>query len=156
MIEDILAAISVADAMAVVAGVGAIWAAVKWVKPVLTSMGDFFRDWSGEDARPGVEHRPGVMEQLSELRTDVDMAKTLARDAAESAADASYHSKPNHGGSAYDALMRRVDGLEQANAKTVQVVEDALGEHARIQERSDEQSEIIRAVVARLEPNKEN
>lgn len=51
-------------------------------------------------------------------------------------------------------LIRRVDGLEQANAKTVQVVEDAL-DACRMQERADEQSEIIRAVVARLDTSGE-
>ena len=36
----------------------------------------FDRDWYGEPERPGVPARPGVMEQLLSLRTDVNFIKT--------------------------------------------------------------------------------
>lgn len=147
--NEILDAVTIGDIIGLLAGIGAIWATIKWVRPFVRGALDVFDAWNGRPARPGFEAIPGVMEQLSNLRDDVEIAKTLAHDAAESAADASYHSKPNHGGSAYDAVIRRLDDLEASNTKTVQVVKAALTEHAALQARADEQSEIIRAVAAR-------
>lgn len=50
----------------------------------------FDRDWYGESERPGVPARPGVMEQLLTLRTDVEGIK----------AEVNY----NHGGSIKDVV----------------------------------------------------
>lgn len=49
-------------------------------------------DWSGESARPGVAHRPGVMERLAGLETSVEVIH----------AEVNY----NHGGSIKDVVDR--------------------------------------------------
>lgn len=128
-LQTLLDAITIGDVVSLLIAVGALWVAIKWVKPPLRAFVDFIDTWNGRTARPGIEAQPGVMEQISnlradttalredttelradttELRKDVEIAKTLAHDAAESASDAAFHSKPNHGSSSFDDLMKAV------------------------------------------------
>lgn len=58
----------------------------------------FDRDWYGEAERPGVPVRPGVLEQLLSLTTDVAAIKVEVF--------------PNHGGSIKDAVTRMDTRLE--------------------------------------------
>ncbi len=148
--DEILNAITIGDVITALIWVGVALAGLKWVKPALKQIGDFLGDWQGQPARPGVDARPGVMEQLgtlktdvNTLKTDVDLARVLARDAAESAADAAHHSKPDHGDSSYDKLMKKIDGINAAITAS-EADRKALHKH------SDEQSEILRAVVDHL------
>ena len=104
--NEILDAVTIGDIIGLLAGIGAIWATIKWVRPFVRGALDVFDAWNGRPARPGFDAIPGVMEQLSKLRDDVEIAKTLAHDAAESASDAAFHSKPNHGTSSFDDLMK--------------------------------------------------
>lgn len=105
-LQTLLDAITIGDIVGLLAAIGALWAAIKWVRPFVRGALDVFDAWNGRPARPGFEAIPGVMEQLSKLRDDVEIAKTLAHDAAESASDAAFHSKPNHGTSSFDDLMK--------------------------------------------------
>lgn len=65
-LDYLLDVVTLGDVIGVLAAIGAVWTAIKWVKPALSQLGHFLADWNGEPERPGVEHRPGVMEQLSE------------------------------------------------------------------------------------------
>lgn len=107
-LQTLLDAITIGDIVGLLAAIGALWAAIKWVRPFVRGALDVFDAWNGRPARPGFDAIPGVMEQLSKLRDDVEIAKTLAHDAAESASDAAFHSKPNHGSSSFDDLMKAV------------------------------------------------
>lgn len=107
-LQTLLDVITIGDIVGLLAAIGALWAAIKWVRPFVRGALDVFDAWNGRPARPGFDAIPGVMEQLSKLRDDVEIAKTLAHDAAESASDAAFHSKPNHGSSSFDDLMKAV------------------------------------------------
>jgi len=72
-----------------------VWTAIKKVWPILHAMQTIVDDWNGEEERPGVPRKKGVMERLADIE--------------ESAAQASYHAQPNHGGSAYDQLNKKLD-----------------------------------------------
>ena len=135
----LLDAVTIGDIVGLLAAVGAIWASIKWVRPALRAITNFLDDWNGEPERPGVPGRAGVLEQIADLRTDVDLAKTLARDAAESASDAAFHSKPNHGSSSYDVLMRQVQDTKGAIAESQQ-------DRQRLHAHMSELSERLRAV----------
>lgn len=141
-LQTLLDAVTIGDIVGLLAAIGAIWASIKWVRPALRAITNFLDDWNGEPERPGVPGRAGVLEQIADLRTDVDLAKALARDAAESSADAAFHSKPNHGSSSYDALMKQVRATGEAISESQQ---DRQGLHAHM----SELSERLRAVEAR-------
>ena len=130
----LLDAVTIGDIVGLLAAIGAIWASIKWIRPALRAITNFLDDWNGEPERPGVPGRAGVLEQIADLRTDVDLAKTLARDAAESSADAAFHSKPNHGSSSYDALMKQVRATGEAVSESQQ---DRRGLHAHMSEISE-------------------
>ena len=46
-----------------------------WTRQQLSKMDDLLDDWRGTDARPGVPRRPGVMERLEKIETDVKEIK---------------------------------------------------------------------------------
>lgn len=56
-------------------GVLATFAA--WTRQQLSKMDDLLDDWRGTDARPGVPRRPGVMERLEKIETDVKEIKEM-------------------------------------------------------------------------------
>lgn len=49
-----------------------LWRQGKRLRP----LENFFRDWNGEDARPGVEERPGVMPRLARIEEHTKDAPT--------------------------------------------------------------------------------
>ncbi|GAA2184926.1 hypothetical protein GCM10009785_34710 [Brooklawnia cerclae] len=106
-------AITVTDVIGMLIAIGGVVAGLRWLRPIGRAIRHFLDDWNGQDERPGVERRPGVMEQLSTLRTDLDEVKGIAVEARTAADDAAFHSKPNHGTSAYDDLMRAVRSSEE-------------------------------------------
>jgi hypothetical protein len=85
--------LQVAGAIGTVAGavtavvVTSRWAAVRWRR-----VSDFLEDWNGEESRPGVPERPGVMSRLAALEADVVTIRAEV--------------SPNHGGSLKDAVER--------------------------------------------------
>lgn len=46
------------------------------LRKVIRPFEDFFRDWNGEEARPGVDARPGVMPRLSSIEEHLKDAPT--------------------------------------------------------------------------------
>ncbi|MDX3237193.1 hypothetical protein PV392_16245 [Streptomyces sp. ME03-5709C] len=82
---------------AALAGIGALaWRVVRWAVLLGRRTNQFIDDFYGEEARPGVPARPGLMERMS------GMEERLA---------AVYHEVfPNDGGSLRDAV-------DQANAR---------------------------------------
>ena len=127
-LQTLLDAITIGDIVGLLAAIGALWAAIKWVRPFVRGALDVFDAWNGRPARPGFDAIPGVMEQLSKLRDDVEIAKTLAHDAAESASDAAFHSKPNHGSSSFDDLMKAVRE-SQADRQAIHADVDRILQH---------------------------
>lgn len=71
--------------VAVIGALGAIGMAARWVRRRWRVAEDFFDDWRGELARPGVPARLGVPERLSLIEAEL---------------------RPNHGGSLRDAVDR--------------------------------------------------
>lgn len=69
---------------------GIIAYAYKLLKPWVNSMRNFLDDWNGEEARPGVSKRPGVMERLLSLEKAQNEIK--------------HEVQPNSGNSMYDKL----------------------------------------------------
>jgi len=59
----------------VVVGFGTVLAAL-WRK--LRPLENFFKDWNGEAARPGVDARPGVMVRLDSIEDHIEGAPTRA------------------------------------------------------------------------------
>ena len=127
-LQTLLDAITIGDIVGLLAAIGALWAAIKWVRPFVRGALDVFDAWNGRPARPGFDAIPGVMEQLSKLRDDVEIAKTLAHDAAESASDAAFHSKPNHGSSSFDDLMKAIRE-SQADRQAIHADVDRILQH---------------------------
>lgn len=56
---------------------GVLTAFVAWTRRQLSKMDDLLDDWRGTDARPGVPRRPGVMERLEKIETDVKEIKEM-------------------------------------------------------------------------------
>ena len=63
------------------------------------AFGLFLRDWQGEQGRPGVERKPGVMERLQSIETEqAEIRRKVDH--------VHYELKPNGGYSAKDQLNR--------------------------------------------------
>jgi hypothetical protein len=81
---------------------------VKFVWPAVSFLGRFKDDWDGEDPRPGVPGRPGVMKRLETVEFDIAAVKAEVN--------------PDHGNSIKDvvnqtsqsvnALHDRVDAID--------------------------------------------
>ena len=72
--------------------IGALVASARWAYRQVCSLQDLLEDWHGEQARPGVPGRLGVMERLDRIEKTVNSA--------------AFNSQPNHGTSAYDEHTR--------------------------------------------------
>lgn len=73
----------------------------------------FLEDWFGEDARPGVPGRQGVMPRLQGYDDRISGLEGAMAEYHEALADVRYHVQPNHGGSAHDALAKRMEALRE-------------------------------------------
>ncbi|ATW59946.1 membrane protein [Arthrobacter phage Waltz] len=92
---------TIGGVLAVVIFIGAkIKKAVKAVKPWFTKLTHLVNDLVGEEARPGVDERPGLMVrmQTSEKKLDVVTAKLEDHD------EVLKELRPNHGGSIKDRI----------------------------------------------------
>lgn len=78
--------------VALITIIGALIACARWAYHQVSSLQDLLDDWHGEDARPGVPGRLGVMERLNNIEKTVNTA--------------AFNSRPNHGNSAYDEHTR--------------------------------------------------
>lgn len=129
-----LADISVAQVVFWFGMVGVLVGTVMKAWPWLARLKDFFDDMMGEPARPGVPARPGMMARLATNEAATQDAAVAASQAATDAKTAAvaldeirtlvrsteYHSKPNGGRSAHDALMSQIVGLRDDLAAHVE------------------------------------
>ena len=84
-----------------------IW---KKLRPWLDASKQFLRDWAGEPERPGISSRRlGVMERLKVQDDEIAGIRAQVT--------------PNHGSSAHDSLMRRID----RNSRHIRVLAEGLG-----------------------------
>ena len=51
--------------------VGALTGFAVWLRKLMRRLDNLLEDWNGSEARPGVPRRPGVMERLEKIETDV-------------------------------------------------------------------------------------
>lgn len=105
--------------LAMIAAIGGMFIAV--MRPIRKrgkELDLFLRDWKGEAERPGVERRPGVMERLSNLDTQVEVIHTEVNF--------------NHGGSIKDAVNRMDRTLEGVDRRLVTVEDDIKSVHHRL------------------------
>lgn len=119
--------------VAIIFGLGVmIVGSVMKAWPWLSRLKNTIDDWMGEPERPGVKARPGLMKRMAD-QEDRDAARDkreAERDAREAERDKAvellrpvvadisakveridYHSRPNGGGSAHDAIVREVKGV---------------------------------------------
>jgi hypothetical protein len=81
----------------------AVAAGLRWVRKHLGGLADFIADWSGEEPRPGVPGRPGVMERLAGIDQRLERVE--------------HELQPNSGSSLRDAVNR-------VDARTARIVPD--------------------------------
>lgn len=77
--------------------IGTLIACARWTYRQVTSLQDLLEDWHGEESRPGVPGRLGVMERLDRIEKTVNSA--------------AFNSRPNHGTSAYDEHTRLLNRI---------------------------------------------
>lgn len=97
--------------------IGFLW---RKVGPVLRRVGHFLDDFLGEEERPGIPARPGVLERLQAVEVAL--------------AEVRYHVQPNGGRSAHDRLIERVDTLA---ARLDEHIAASATSHQAIYERLD-------------------
>ena len=78
--------------VALITIIGTLVACGRWAYDQICSLQDLLDDWHGEEARPGVPGRLGVMERLDRIEKTVNSA--------------AFNSRPNHGTSAFDEHTR--------------------------------------------------
>lgn len=64
--------VSIAQLATTLAFVGALWASLRKVLPVLRRVGHVIDDLAGEAERPGVAHRPGIIERVASVDARLD------------------------------------------------------------------------------------
>lgn len=77
--------------------IGTLLACARWAYRQVSSLQDLLEDWRGEQPRPGVPGRFGVMERLDNIERKVNSA--------------AFNSQPNHGTSAYDKHTRLLNQI---------------------------------------------
>lgn len=93
---------------------GSAWV-VRRVRSINARFDEFLKDWNGTEARPGVPHKPGVMERLGQQ--DDALAKIDSRLVA-------VESEINYnGGKSMKDIVHRVDG----NLRHIRTTVDDLG-----------------------------
>lgn len=104
------------DVIAWIIGGGVVIAGIKWLQPVLVGLKNFLEDWRGEPQRPGRDAVPGVMAQLEAH--------------AEAIEDIRKQVQPNHGTSAHDGIIKRIDALQKLVSDALAAIGDWRAESA--------------------------
>ena len=107
------------ELMGVVAAVAAgawLWRSLlgptlKRARAVGRQVEDFLESWQGRPARPGYPAEPGIPERVASIEGLVPGWTTALSEHTEAIEEIRYHIQPNHGGSAHDALVRKIDAL---------------------------------------------
>lgn len=141
-------ALTVGDILGVLVTLGVVAGGLRWLKPVLKGVRDFLVDWGGEPERPGVPRRPGVVESLGELRCDMEGMKTDMAKVKDDAAQAAFHSQPNHGSSSHDALMREMRETRRVVSKLEDLVLSVSRKQAEQAEHQDAFELAVRESIA--------
>jgi hypothetical protein len=76
------------------------------VRPMWVGVREFLDDWRGEEGRPGVPERPGVMARLHTIETDGAAAKAKLDEQAEKIDAIDHELHPNSGSSLRDRVDR--------------------------------------------------
>ena len=87
----------------------AIGPAVKRARAVGRQVEDFLESWQGRPARPGYPAEPGIPERVAGIEDLMPGWTTALAEHTEAIEEIRYHIQPNHGGSAHDALSRKLD-----------------------------------------------
>lgn len=132
---------------------GAMW--VKYVNPYAVKISHFVDDFFGEEARPGVERVPGVLERLEQVTLMLTASKQTLETHTEELEELKSELQtvkaqvtPNHGSSAHDTLMKEirrgntiVEALAVAIAGLKSGLEESQEDRKKIWEKIDELQE---------------
>ena len=141
------------ELMGVVAAVAAgawLWRsllgpALKRARAVGRQIEDFLESWQGRPARPGYPAEPGIPERVAGIEELVPGWTTALSEHTEAIEEIRYHIQPNHGGSAHDALVRKIDALGEHLAHLTDAQLSLAGSVDRIeQDKRAAHEEILR------------
>lgn len=145
MMPDWLGSITVGQIVGWLIAAGAILGGLRWLRPWADGLHAFLEDWQGTPERPGVDAVPGVMEKLRRLDAELREVKT-------SASAAAFNTGPNHGSSAHDDLVHRLDEQSQIQRRTLAAVVDMAQQTAALErdvrDLQQHQVEFDRAVMS--------
>lgn len=88
--------------VALAAGGGVAWRAIRPLRHVAQSFEEFLDDWRGTVGRPGVAARPGVMERLDGIEQQTQIIPEVERRVAR----VEHELRPNGGASLRDVVDR--------------------------------------------------
>lgn len=123
----LLEGVSLLDAASLLVSLGVLVAGLKWIRPMAAPMREFMLLVGGRPGMPGFPAIPPLAERMASIE--------------EASREAAFHSQPNHGTSAHDALLReireighkvaamveRVDSLQASAEDTHAAIWEALG-----------------------------
>ena len=150
------------ELMGVVAAVAAgawLWRsilgpALKRARAVWRQFEDFLESWQGRPARPGYPAEPGIPERVAGIEELVPGWTTALSEHTEAIEEIRYHIQPNHGGSAHDALVRKIDAMGERLAHLADAQLTVAGQLDRIeQDKRAAHDEILRR-IGRIESHR--
>ena len=150
------------ELMGVVAAVAAgawLWRAIlgpalKRARAVGRQVEDFLESWQGRPGRPGYPPEPGVPERLRSIEDLVPGWTTALgkiEDHTEAIEEIRYHVRPNHGGSAHDALSAKLDALTERVGHVMESQIAVAGAVDRLREDKERAHDEMLRRIARIE-----
>lgn len=140
---------------AVAAGVW-LWRAVigpglKRARAVGRQVEDFLESWQGRPARPGYPAEPGIPERVAGIEDLMPGWTTALAEHTEAIEEIRYHIQPNHGGSAHDALSRKLDSLVERVGHVMDSQIAVAGAVDRLREDKERAHEEMLRRISRIE-----